>query len=65
MVGGVLHALGTKILDVASKEISGDSVNTENIHMQLLFAETRFVEWMAPFCIQLVVGTQFVWSCVD
>lgn len=50
MVGGALHAHGTKVIDVASKRISGDSVNIENIHMLLLFAETRFTEWMAPFC---------------
>lgn len=59
MIGGVLHAHDTKIIDVASKETSGDSVNNENIHMLLLFVETRFIEWMAPFCITLVVETRF------
>lgn len=33
MVGRVLHVDSTNILDVASKEISGDDVNIENIHM--------------------------------
>lgn len=36
----VLHALGTKIIDVASKAIS--SINIENIQRQTLFAETQF-----------------------
>lgn len=59
MVGGVLHAHDTKAIDVASQETSGDSVNIENIHMLLLFVETQFIEWMAPFCIALVAETQF------
>lgn len=61
MVGRVLHADSTNILDVASKEISGDDVNIENIHMQLIFVGAPLIEWMAPFCIMLVVETRFFW----
>lgn len=65
MVGGVLHAHDTKMIYLASKEISGDSVNIENIHLLLFFVETRFIEWMAPFCIALEAETQYLGSYVN
>lgn len=43
---------------VTSMEISGDNVNIENTHVQLLFAEAQLVKWMAPFCIMLAVESQ-------
>lgn len=65
MIGGVLHAHGTKIIHVASKETSGDSVNIENIRMLLLLVETQFMERMTPFCIMLVVENRFFGSDVN